>query len=125
MGKYDDVLRPFLALMENELHANAGKGDRPGWLAMTPGECLLEIFYHMGKLQKAVKKGDDDGVREYAADVANMCMMLVDLCGLLVEPVVIPMGGYDFVDCTEVVCRGDKSLGTACGSCKRCQAGDV
>ena len=83
MNKYDDTLLPFLALMRSELHANAGKGDRPGWLAMNPGECLLEIFYHMGKLQKAVKHNDDTGIREYAADVANMAMMLVDICGLL------------------------------------------
>lgn len=86
MSKYDEVLKPFLALMEKELHANAGKGDRPGWLAMTPGECLLEIFYHMGKLQKAVKHNDDCGIREYSADVANMAMMLVDICGLLPAP---------------------------------------
>lgn len=81
--KYDDTLLPFVALMRKELHANAGKGDRPGWLAMSADTCLLEIFYHLGKLQKAVKKGDGDGMAEYAADVANMCMMLLDICGAL------------------------------------------
>lgn len=81
--KYDDTLLPFFALMRRELHANAGKGDRPGWLAMPAETCLLEIFYHLGKLQKAVKKGDGDGMSEYAADVANMCMMLLDICGAL------------------------------------------
>lgn len=81
--KYDDTLLPFLEMMRKELHANAGKGDRPGWLAMPAEICLLEIFYHLGKLQKAVKKGDGDGMCEYAADVANMCMMLLDICGAL------------------------------------------
>lgn len=81
--KYDDTLLPFFAMMRKELHANAGKGDRPGWLAMSAETCLLEIFYHLGKLQKAVKKGDGDGMSEYAADVANMCMMLLDICGAL------------------------------------------
>lgn len=80
--KYDDVLLPFLALMRNELHANAGKGG-PGWLSMTPGECLLEIYYHLGKLQKGVKDGNSMWIKEYSADVANMCMMLADICACL------------------------------------------
>lgn len=81
--KYDDTLMPFMALMRKELHANAGKGDRPGWLAMSSDTCLLEIIYHFGKLQASVKRGDSDGMAEYAADVANMCMMLLDICGVL------------------------------------------
>ena len=83
VDKYDDVLLPFLAMMRNELHANAGKGDRPGWLSMTPGECVLEIYYHLGKLQKGVKDGNELWITEYSADVANMAMMLADICGLL------------------------------------------
>ncbi len=82
-GKYDDVLLPFLKLMEHELHANAGKGDRPGWLQMDRKTALLEIYYHLGKLQKATRDNDPAGIVEYAADVANMAMMLVDVCGLL------------------------------------------
>lgn len=82
-GKYDDVLRPFVSMMEAELHANSGKGNRPGWLAMDGKTCLLEIYYHLGKLQKAAKNGDLDGVREYSADVANMSMMLADIFGVL------------------------------------------
>lgn len=81
--KYDDTLLPFVALMRTELHANAGKGDRPGWLAMSSDTCLLEIIYHFGKLQASVKRGDCDGMAEYAADVANMCMMLLDICKVL------------------------------------------
>lgn len=82
-GKYGSVLRPFMAMMEAELHANSGKGDRPGWLAMSAEQCMLEIYYHAAKLQKAVKKNDMQGVREYTADVANMSMMLADICGWL------------------------------------------
>lgn len=82
-GKYSNVLRPFFAMMEAELHANTGKGDRPAWLAMSPEQCLLEIYYHTAKLQKAVKNNDMKGVREYTADVANMSMMLADICGWL------------------------------------------
>jgi hypothetical protein len=83
VGKYDDVLKPFVALMEVELHANSGKGDRPGWLAMSREELLLEIYYHLAKLQKAALKNDAGGIREFGADVANMAMMLVDKCEAL------------------------------------------
>jgi hypothetical protein len=79
--KYDDVLLPFLSLMRKELHANAGKGDRPGWLAMHPKELLLDVYYHLGKLQKAMKNNDGPGIQEYSADVANMAMMVLDACG--------------------------------------------
>lgn len=80
-GKYGGVLAPFLELMETELHANAGKGDRPGWLTMSPAVGMLEIYYHAAKLQRAVKDGDMPHIREHAADVANMAMMLLDVCG--------------------------------------------
>lgn len=85
MIKYSDTLVPFITMMVKELHANAGKGDREGWLQMSTDTCLLEIMYHFGKLQKAVKKQDEEGIKEYSADVANMCMMLVDICNLLEE----------------------------------------
>lgn len=85
MQNYDDVLIPFLSMMRAELHANAGKGDRPGWLRMDAKTALLEIYYHLGKLQKATKGGDPDGIREFSADVANMAMMLADICGVLSE----------------------------------------
>lgn len=80
-GKYGEVLEAFLALMEAELHANAGKGDRPGWLSMTPETGMLEIYYHTAKLQKAVRDRDLDRIREHSADVANMSMMILDVCG--------------------------------------------
>lgn len=83
-GKYGDVLAPFLALMEAELHANAQKGDRPGWLAMSPEVALLEIYWHTAKLSAAVKNNNMPAIREHAADVANMSMMLLDVCGGLV-----------------------------------------
>lgn len=82
-NKYDVVLKPFTRLMERELHANSSKGDRPAWLKMTAGECLLEIYYHAGKLHKAVHGSQGDGILEYAADVANLSMMLTDIVGAL------------------------------------------
>jgi hypothetical protein len=79
--KYDDVLLPFLSLMRRELHANCGKGDRPGWLSMDAETALLEVYYHLAKLQKAVKQNDGPQIMEFSADVANMAMMVLDICG--------------------------------------------
>lgn len=85
VAKYDDTLLPFLALMRAELHANAGKGDRPGWLTMTREQAVLEIYHHAAKLAKAMRDDDPASVREYAADVANMAMMALDVAGYLPE----------------------------------------
>ena len=85
MSRFNEVLEPFMALMESELQANTAKGDRPAWLQMTPEQCLLEIYYHVSKLQKAVRDSDRARVAENTADVANMAMMMADICGLL-EP---------------------------------------
>lgn len=78
-GKYDEVLIPFTTMMEAELHANTGKGDRPGWLTMSPDKAMLEIYYHSAKLQKAMRDDNPELVGEYAADVANGAMMAADL----------------------------------------------
>lgn len=80
-GKYGEVLAPFVSLMEAELHANSRKGDRPGWLSMSPDVALLEIYWHTAKLSAAVKNRDAALIREHSADVANMAMMLLDVCG--------------------------------------------
>lgn len=84
-GKYDNVLRPFFELMETELHVNSHKGDRPGWLTMDKSTALFEIYYHMSKLTYAVKHDSAKEIIEYSADVANMTMMLLDICGLLTK----------------------------------------
>lgn len=81
--KYDDTLLPFLALMRGELHANSHKGDREGWLRMTPEQALDEIRHHADKLIGPVMGRDRDRIREHAADVANCAMMLADIAGVL------------------------------------------
>ena len=82
-GKYGDVLAPFVLLMERELRANAHKGDHVGWRGASPANLLLEVHYHVGKLHWALHHQSMDEVREFAADTANMCLMLLDACGLL------------------------------------------
>lgn len=112
VGKYDEVLKPFVAMMEAELHANSGKGDRPGWLAMSREELLLEIYYHLAKLQKAALKDDAGGIREFGADVANMAMMLVDKCEALPLSALSPPSHPAAVGVTdEMVTDASRALG--------------
>jgi hypothetical protein len=103
------VLSDFCNAMQVELEANAGKGGRrgingsPGWVHGDPRFLLAEVFDHAAKLQLATTEhlrrergmlprplpwGDRDTaslVREFAADVANMAMMLTDALGVLSE----------------------------------------
>lgn len=69
----------FAKQMRRELWSNRAKGDREGWLQMGLRECWGEIQWHSAKLAVAIKYGDADKIREYAADVANMAMMLDDI----------------------------------------------
>lgn len=93
--RYPEVER-FAGLMLSELAANSGKGDQAGWLAAPPRALLHDITWHWAKLARALSAFENavghkaqhhhaDEVREYAADVANMAMMLVDRLGLLPE----------------------------------------
>lgn len=86
-GKYDNVLVPFVAHMERELHANAHKGDRPSWLNLTRDSAMFEIYDHSAKLAHAVRVDDHERIKEHAADIANACMMLLDAWSLLVDPI--------------------------------------
>lgn len=103
----------FVACMDAEIRRNAEKGGRngvpdhkggmlkPGWAWASPDELLAEIHDHAAKLHVAARElerrnhgedprplpwGDRDPaslVREFAADTANMAMMLCDSFGLL------------------------------------------
>lgn len=85
----------FSELMKKELDANMErKKGRESWLAIAPMDHVLQVYYHTGKLQIAVKalevmtkSGDASRSRlqaqeaeviEYAADVANHAMMVLD-----------------------------------------------
>lgn len=116
--KYDDVLLPFLSLMRKELHANSGKGDRPGWLRMDANTALLEVYYHLAKLQKAVRNNDGPAIQEYSADVANMVMMVLDICGGLAFT---PAAGW----CTSCGCGNDAAGYAHAPLCQRPPGVDV
>jgi len=90
----------FVGLMVTELAANDGKGNRPGWLTMDRKEALAEVHWHASKLAVAAKAAATDArgaqlvnkreaerdTREYAADVANCALMVLDCMGLLDLP---------------------------------------
>ena len=81
LGRYGALLQRFVVKMERELRANAAKGDRPGWLQMSPDQSVLEIYWHVAKLSAAIKNRNLREIDEYSADVANMAMMALDIQG--------------------------------------------
>lgn len=82
-GPFGCVLGPFVGYMADELHANAAKGGRENWQSMSIMTALEEVNWHTAKLNAAVQLGDPELIKEHAADVANMAMMLLDVCGLI------------------------------------------
>lgn len=102
-----ETVRLFVARMVTELAANDDKGNRPGWLTMDRKTAIAEVHWHASKLAVEAKRMEaletspitcNDGemigesqeiIREYAADVANCALMVLDcmrLLGDLPEP---------------------------------------
>lgn len=99
------VLAAFAAVMETELRDNAGKHGRAAWRTADPDWMMFEIHDHAAKLHVAFRElrrrrngaeprtlpwGDrspESLVREFAADTANMALMLLDSLELLDEAV--------------------------------------
>lgn len=61
----------FIQRMEDELKANAHKGN---WEEWQPNETqiLNEMYHHMEKLKMAFVTKSLDEIKEYSADVANL-----------------------------------------------------
>jgi hypothetical protein len=104
LEEMDWTLAAFSREMWKELKANRRKGDRAGWLACHPMQLVMEVFHHAAKLHAAVlelkklpsseagytRSHFRDLVREYAADTANMAMMVADSVGVLNVPGTLP-----------------------------------
>ena len=78
---YKKITTLFQKEMIKELAANSRKGDRDGWLSCDAMQLVIEIYYHTGKLQEAVKNNDMEKIREYSADISNLSMMTLDKSG--------------------------------------------
>ena len=100
----------FAKEMFRELQANRHKGGRASWREARRIELILDIFHHTAKLHAAVledldleedsqdspteremrmKKSDEtrERIRELAADVGNLAMMVADGSNVLDLPV--------------------------------------
>lgn len=79
---YKEVVSEFSKYMIKELVSNSDKGNREGdkgWLKMSKKTQLSELYYHVGKLQGAIKDGNTDLIKEHCADIANGALMVFDI----------------------------------------------
>jgi hypothetical protein len=84
-----DTLDRFQDVMLAKLNENAHKG---GWKAIHPRELLLRARWELDELERAIttwekcktpvsKAFQGDAVAREAADVANYCVFIADVCG--------------------------------------------
>lgn len=81
-SEYLPMLDAYHFEMVREMQANEHKST---WKGLTPEWALADIHYHVSKLDWAMRHTDERGwdeVREFAADVGNLCAMLLDIAGL-------------------------------------------
>ncbi len=76
---YRHLAKEVAKEMVIQLEANQQKGDRVVWVNMPVEDMINEIHYHTEKLSIAVKRKDKKLIREYAADVANLAGMVMDI----------------------------------------------
>lgn len=89
-----EKVKQFVKQMYWELVDNKDKGGRKNWLGVNADDLMNQIHEHVSKLQiayLAMRKARPTGwdkpspelVKEFAADTANLCMMLLDNLGLI------------------------------------------
>lgn len=64
--------KEFVEQMESELQDNQRKGDWREWHPKE-NEVLNEIMHHFHKLNKALKNDNKEEIKEFSADIANLC----------------------------------------------------
>lgn len=71
----------FAREMEIKLAENRHKGDRSGWMKISPWELLRKLRSEVIELELAMENGDDsEEIRREAADIGNFAMMIADVC---------------------------------------------
>ena len=81
ISMYKRLTEKFSEAMIKELDANHTKGDRDGdfgWMTMSNKQNLGELYYHVGKLQEAMRNNNIKEILEYSADISNLAMMVYD-----------------------------------------------
>lgn len=86
VSTFAEEMEKRLALPENR-----AKGDRPGWVSASPHALLESAQRNLKLLERALyarDAGDDTtaDILRRAANTANFCMMVADVCGALPAP---------------------------------------
>jgi molybdopterin converting factor small subunit len=69
-----NIFNQFTDRMKEELSANEHKGE---WYLFKDRNLIVdEINHHFDKLQTALIQGDEELIKEYSADIANICMFM-------------------------------------------------
>src|SRR5690606_29272888 len=86
----------FAHLMQHKLNMNAHKdgegwgrdsGGKRGWKSCSPQFLMDKLYEEVLELTLAIHEGDSaKSIRQEAADVGNIAMMLADVCGALSQP---------------------------------------
>lgn len=84
----------YADLMANELAQNLYKGS---WEADSVEKAIIEIRSHVDKLEAASFYGTKEQVMEYAADVGNQTMILLDVLGHIGPEDIIERSGNNYV----------------------------
>lgn len=70
-------MKEFIERMKIELENNSHKGN---WIDYAVKEnrkdIIYEISHHLNKLNKAVYEKDEELIKEYSADIANIAMFM-------------------------------------------------
>lgn len=64
--------------MQKELEANSHKGEIGDWKDCDIEYLSNDVLYHAAKMIHAIRHGETEKVIEFAADTANMAMMVRD-----------------------------------------------
>lgn len=72
-----EIPKEFIEAMNKELKDNAHKGNWQEFaIKENRIEILNEFYHHLGKLSLAIKEEDENLIKEYSADVANIAMFM-------------------------------------------------
>jgi len=83
----------FAHLMQHKLKMNAHRDSsgKRGWKSCSPQFLMDKLYEEVLELTIAIHEGDSaKSIRQEAADVGNIAMMLADVCGALSQPAPAP-----------------------------------
>ena len=76
--------KDFTEACDREISNNTHKGDWEEWHP-TLNELTKELNWHIAKLNHALLSDNNDLIREYSCDVANLCEKAYDEFGMSLE----------------------------------------